>query len=264
MSAWIATAKALTIGHSRKVQCCSTDPSAHVSNNHKGVSFFCHRCGRKEFHFHGPRSIKEIMATRVAEDAIRLAPSIAMPKDAVPLDEGPQEAWQWVLRGGLTPEDATGLYGLKWHEKTRRVLIPIGPADRLTALCGRAVFGERPKYRMLAGKADSFFRSPHKDVQCTVVVEDVLSAIAVGRAGANGIAVLGTAITAEHAAAIATGTSTVVGWFDPDKAGNTAWQRLRSRMALYPVNLHRITSTEDPKALHRHVLRGLLEPYLGA
>lgn len=205
------------------------------------------------------------MATRKALDDIASHRTPTMPADAVPLADGPLEAWQWVLTGGLSPEDATEQYGMLWHEKTRRVLIPIyDPAGSMQALLGRAVFNERPKYRMLSGRADSFFRSRPRPVRCTVVVEDVLSAIAVWRAGANAVAVLGTAITPEHAAEIAAGADTVVGWFDGDPAGDKAWLRLRKRMGLWPVTLERVSTSKDPKRLHRSELRALLQPFTGA
>lgn len=255
---WIHSARSLPIGSKRKVDCCSADPSATISNGHKGVSFFCHRCGHKDWAFHADRSLAEILATQeVLTDMSRRPP--VMPRDAVTLAEGPQAGWVWVLAGGLTPEDASGLYGMRWHEPSRRVLIPIHDAKgKLVAILGRGVHGERPKYRMIAGKADSFFRTPLKPSRRTVAVEDVLSAIAVGRAGVNAVAVLGTAITPEHAAELARGADEVIGWFDGDAAGFKAWERLRKRMRLHPVKCTRIQTEQDPKALHRQALRELL------
>lgn len=151
-----------------------------------------------------------------------------------------------------------------WHEASVRVIVPVYRNGVCVALVGRAVFGERPKYLVMGGRADSFFRSPAMPSKCTVVVEDILSAIAVGRTGVNAIAVLGTAITPEHAAAIANDSTSVVGWFDDDPAGDTAWLRLRKRMALWPVELHRISTVKDPKALHRQELVRLLSPFKGA
>ncbi|SEN68716.1 Toprim domain-containing protein [Pseudorhodobacter antarcticus] len=246
----------MRIGSKQKVECCASDRSATISNGHNGVSLYCHRCGANEFQPHGERSIAEILAARQAEDVLSSQTLPHMPPDAVPLPAGPLEAWQWVLKGGLSPEDATGTYGMHWHEKTRRVLIPIyGPTGGMVGLLGRAVFKERPKYRMMSGNADTIFRAPHRDSPVVVVVEDVLSAIAVHRAGVNAVAVLGTAITPEHAAQITQSSGEVVGWFDADGAGDKAWTRLRGRMGLYPVVLTRVQTAKDPKALHRQQIR---------
>lgn len=227
------------------------------------MSLHCFRCGTDEFHPHGPRSIGEILKTRQAEDQLAARTQITMPDTAVPLSEGPPEARVWALRGGLTPEEASNDYGMRWHEDTRRVLIPIHQRGRLQGLLGRAVFGERPKYRMLGGPADTIYRLPNRADTATVVVEDILSAIAVWRAGANALAVLGTSITAVQAAEIAEGTRHVIGWFDGDKAGDAAWSKLRARMALHPVKLTRIRTSDDPKRLHRADLRRLLAQHTG-
>lgn len=153
---------------------------------------------------------------------------------------------------------------MRWHEKTRRVLIPIHQSDRLVGLLGRAVFGERPKYRMLGGPADTLFHAPHRPGEAVVVVEDILSAIAVWRAGANATAVLGTSVTPVQAAQIAERGSHIIGWFDGDAAGDRAWQRLRTKMALHPVTLSRIRTEQDPKELHRRDLRSRLTQITGA
>ena len=203
------------------------------------------------------------MATRRAEDALASQTTVTMPADAVPLTEGPAEALQWVLLGGLTPEEAQDTYGMRWHEDVRRVLIPIYKHNTLQGILGRAVYGERPKYRMLGGPADTIYRLPHRADQATVVVEDILSAIAVWRAGANAVAVLGTAITPQQAAEIAAGATDVIGWFDADKAGDAAWSKLRGRLALHPVKLKRIRTSDDPKRLHRADLRRLLAQHTG-
>lgn len=201
---------------------------------------------------------------RRATDALAAQRVPTLPADAVPLPQGPLASWQWVLRGGLSPEAASDDYGMRWHEPTRRVLIPIyGPTGAMTALLGRAVFGERPKYLMLAGDKRAIWRTPGTGT-VVVVVEDILSAIAVSRTGVSAIAVLGTALTPEHAHAIATGATHVIGWFDPDAAGKQAWLRLRARLALYPVTLARITSEKDPKLLHRKEVLALITEQIGA
>ena len=260
---WQETARTLRIGSKRKTVCCSTDRSAIISNGDHGVSFYCFRCGRNEFEQHTERSIAEILKTRRAIEDLAAQQIPKMPSTAVPLTQGPKEAWRGVLKGGLTPEQASGPFGMMWHEETRRVLIPIYRNGDLHGLLGRAVFGERPKYRMLGGPADTLYALPQHPVRVSVVVEDILSAIAVWRAGANALAVLGTTVTPVQAAEIAKGTKCVVGWFDDDPAGDKAWQTLRKRMALYPVELHRITTKQDPKRLHRSHIRGLLNKHIG-
>lgn len=235
---------------SRKITCCGTDPSAHINNSDHGVSIFCHRCGKKEFSKHGERSLAEIMATRRAEE--RLIQTASMPADAVALMEGPPAALLWVLAGGLQPEMAHERYGFRWHEASRRVVIPL---ER--GLLGRAVHGERPKYRLYG--ATSSFSLAGDPARATVVVEDVLSAIAVHRAGWPAFAVLGTAVSDFQAAQIA--APRVIGWFDDDPAGDKAWLRLRRKLALHPVTLTRVQTERDPKHIWRSEIKRILEQH---
>jgi len=245
---WTTLAKTLRIGEHRKIKCCGQGPSAIINHNDNGISIYCFRCGRKEFEPHGPRSLHEIMATRRAYEVIERAAS--MPEDAVALMAGPPEALCWVLKGGLAPEEAHSVYGFCWHEPTRLVLIPL---DR--GLIGRNVHGGQPKYKMFgAGRS---FRLTEGASGTIVVVEDVLSAIAVNRAGWASLAVLGTGFSSIQATYAA--SPLVVGWFDGDKAGDRAWVRLRQAMALYPSQIIRLRTDKDPKCIHRAEIVRLLE-----
>jgi len=190
------------------------------------------------------------MATRRADAALKESASI--PSTAVPIMDGPPAAIQWVLAGGLQPEIAYTEYGFQWDDKSNRVLIPLAKG-----VLGRSVSGAKPKYR-LYGIGDVYRVSPPEcDREALVVVEDVLSAIAVARAGWPACAVLGTSISPVVAAGLA--APEIVGWFDDDPAGNTAWTQLRKRMALWPCVLRRVTTTKDPKHVHRAELIAHLE-----
>ena len=189
------------------------------------------------------------MATRRAIH--ELASSKTMPDDAVALMDGPSAALQWVLAGGLQPEIANDTYHFRWHEGSQRVLIPLSD----NGLLGRAVRGERPKYRLF-GRGALYWATGNPS-RPLVVVEDILSAIAISRVGWPAVAVLGTSVSPEQAREIA--KPKVIGWFDGDKAGNKGWISLRKRMALYPVSVSRIVTDLDPKALHRADLIAHLE-----
>ncbi len=237
---WIDSARRLKIGDNTKIMCCGSDASAMINNGDRGVSLYCFRCGRQEWEPHGPRSLKEIMATRRAVEVIERAAS--MPPDALPLMDGPREALLWVLSGGLSPEMANDDYGFRWAPDSRLVLMPIQHG-----IIGRDVFGGRPKYRMFGQGRSYWLSEGHTGV--TVVVEDILSAIAVNRAGWTSLAILGTSISSVHAALAA--NDTVVGWFDKDAAGKRAYVRLRKSMGLHPAHVVKVFTDVDPKHLHR-------------
>lgn len=162
-----------------------------------------------------------------------------------------------MLTGGLTPEEAQDTYGFRWHPATHRVAIPIMRNDVVAGCIMRAVNkDQKPKY-LRTGPATLLWETGEGSE--VVVVEDVLSAIAVARTGRRAVAVLGTAVTPELSVQIAHNAQTVVGWFDPDKAGELAWRRLRKALALYPVRVLRVQSTQDPKRCHRAEIRRLLQ-----
>lgn len=259
---WKAEAKRLRIGQHRKVMCCGSDPSAIINNGDAGVSIYCFRCGRQDWEKHGPRSVAEIMAMRRAVEVIERAAS--MPHDALALMDSPPEALLWVLRGGLSPEMANNDYGFRYDPKTRLVLMPTDEG-----VLARDVFGGRPKYRLFGPGRSYMLRAGHTGV--TVVVEDVLSCIAVNRAGWRSLAVLGTTISSTQAAWAGSCTRKgsrpdtgriVVGWFDNDRAGDVAWIRLRKAMALHPVRVVKLTTDKDPKCYHQRTIQTLIEETL--
>jgi hypothetical protein len=238
---WQKMAKALPYGASRKVQHCGSSPAARINHSNAGISLYCFRCGEQEFIPHGPRSAAEILAARAATEELREARDI--PKRCQGLNEEgvPSEALLWTLRTGLTPEEATNVYGFKYDPKTRRVLIPLKGG-----FIARAVFMEQPKY-IRSGSMDQEVWEQRVDESNTVVItEDILSAIKVYRSGFSSIAILGTSISTTAASRIGM-YDHVICWTDGDKAGDAAWLKLRKRMALYDTTLSRIRTKDDPK-----------------
>lgn len=244
----------LRAGSKRKVAHCTNDATAYISNSNAGISLFCFRCGEKLFEPHGERSIAEILATRaVADDDINRA--WGMPNDATELSNAPEAAIVWLLQGGLLPEKAEHVWGMRWHDKTQRVLIPVlGITGAMMGLLGRALDGQKPKYKAYQGTSSLFYATYH-NADAVIVVEDILSAIAVHSAGYSAIAALGTSISPVDAGAISAVSDRVVGWFDPDPAGVNAWPKFRKRMGTHPVRVSRITSGVDPKRLPRSAIR---------
>lgn len=256
----------MPMGSSKKIKWCCHDNSTRISHSERGIYLHCFRCGETGWEKHGPRSIAEILAARARTDELRETRTI--PKDAVSVGEGPNAAIVWLLKGGVTPEQAEK-HGFKWHEATRRVLMPV-PGGFLS----RSVYNERPKYLMSAPGACLYWagttgadqedhtgdrRSGRSYRRCSILVEDILSALAIQRAGYTGAAVLGTSLDTEMATAVARRSDLVIGWFDGDKAGDKAWTLLRKRMALHPVTLKRIRTDKDPKALPRAEVARLIQ-----
>lgn len=247
---WLTLAKALRIGRTTKTQHCGTDRSALVSHNDRGYSLHCFRCHVREFSPHGERSLREIMEQRRQADI--LGQSEGIPDHATTCEHWPHHVAAWVLRCNLPLEAACYEFGFRFDVRSGRLLIPlIGQAGFL----GRATRGEKPKWRIYGTGSSYALLSGQQGY--LVVVEDVMSAIAVNRAGWPALAILGTSITEAHAQIMA--VPNLVCWFDSDSAGNEAWIKLRKRMALWPTKLTRIMTKRDPKFIHRAEIKVLLE-----
>ncbi len=252
MQDWQAIAKALPVGQSRKVLHCGSSPAAKVSQNGAGLLMHCFRCGETEFIPHGPRSTAEILAARQATESLSQARCI--PARAIHLTDPqcPSTALLWPLRAGLTPETASSVYGMRYDPVTQRVLIPLKEG-----FLARAVNNERPKYIKAGAKDTETYCLFDKGGDLVIVTEDILSAIAVNRAGFNSIAVLGTSFSATITAEIGA-FSTVICWTDADKAGDEAFVKLRKRLRLYDTKLLRIRTEKDPKQVHKAQIKAII------
>lgn len=254
---WQELANALTTGSKRKFLHCGSTPAARVWKSQFGIGFKCYRCHEDDFEKFGQRSIADVLEARTALSAIDER-ATKIPPGAVPLDaEGvPHAALLWVLKTGLTPEAAALSYGMQWHEDTRRVFIPIGS----DAILARAVYKEdTPKYKLFGRMKSAVFTMQGKSP--LVVVEDILSAIKVNRAGYSTAAVLGTSVTPENAAQLASMHADIVLWLDPDKAGMSGRSAIKKSLGLYPVNVlyARSTITTDPKYQSREQIQATIE-----
>ena len=248
---WQEKARQLTLGQKRKIPHCNTDASAYISNNAKGVSLHCFRCGENKFEPHRRLSASELLAMRSVdkEEAERPYPDVV----ELYADGVPSSAHVWLLKAGLTPERATDEYGIAWSPRSSRVVVPIlhngEPTGQWT---GRAVDGRKPKYLMPRGSVGSYWYGLRGDRASCVVVEDVLSAIRVYEAGYSSMAVLGTTISL-GAATILSRTS-VIGWFDGDKAGRDGYVKLRKALGPFGIKPKRVQTERDPKTYSRKAI----------
>ena len=248
---WQEQAKLLPTDGKIKIVCCGNSPSALISNNRKGIRYHCFRCTDfNGFEPHGERSVAEILKARNAVEELKAVREI--PERCIPLNysEVPLAAHVWVLQGGLTPEDAYNLYGMKYDPFLRRVIIPLREG-----FLSRALYDDRPKY-IKSSLTEAY--ELYRDNSAVVVTEDILSAIKVHKAGYNSIAILGTAVSITIAHNIAQYKEAVI-WTDDDKAGRDAYKKLKKRLSLYPIKVRRILTAEDPKRINLNTIKQLME-----
>ncbi len=244
------------MGSKRKIACCTNAATAYISNSDAGVSFYCFRCGERDFVKHDQRSIAEIAATRRREELLmRDQTSLTMPDDAVSLTEAPDRAIVWLLQGGLLPERAEHVFGFRWHDGLQRVLFPVVDARGFTSgISGRSVDpAMRPKYKVFKGSASLYWALRPRSLDI-VLVEDVLSALAVYSAGFSAVALSGTSLTAADALKIDEHVplgGKVIIWTDPDAAGDHGAATVRKRFKLTGATVVRVQSEVDPKRVHQ-------------
>lgn len=258
---WLDSAKLLDINQRRKIAHCTNEPTAYIANNLKGYSLYCFRCGEKLFHPVDSRSLKELRAASMAAlDGLKQF--TGMPPDAIGLEFAPEQALVWLLNGGLTPEVAEHVHGIKWHDASKRLLMPVRDAAlKDVGLVARAVNGERPKYKMIQGKPTLHFPiKPNRLVM--VLTEDILSAIAVASAGYDAAAILGTSVAPQDTAQLTVLATTIVSFTDPDKAGRDAYVKMRMAFGVHGSRLVRAKADKDPKYLSRDAIREAIDEAL--
>lgn len=250
---WQQQASKLRIGQSKKVPCCGSGPSTYISYTQHGLRIGpCFRCGYKDFVPHKERSAAQIMAARRLPEPSK---SASMPTSAVSMYEPsvPSYARLFVLLSGITPEEATDEYGIKYDPERDRVLFPINEG-----FLSRRVspWDTSPKW-IKYGASETTYHALHRDHELLVTVEDVLSGLVVWRAGFSSIVLLGTAIS-DGAAVAMDPYRRILCWTDGDKAGDQAFRRLRKRMALFGKIPERIRTASDPKLVHASEIRRII------
>ena len=254
---WQEIASTLSTGTKRKFHHCGKDAAASVWKSAQGIGFRCYRCDDSAFEAFGVRSISEVMEARDAVNRIDIR-TTRIPDGSTRLDDAevPSEAQLWVLRAGITPTEASTVYGFRWNKETRRVFIPVNP----DAVLARAVFkDDKPKYKLFGKLSQTAYTVQGKDP--LVIVEDVLSAIKVGKAGYKAAAILGTSVSPTILAPLAMRQRDIVIWLDPDKAGMVGRGHIKKALAVYPakVRFARTTDARDPKYVSQADIRTVIE-----
>ena len=253
MQKWIDVAQSLPAGRRVRIPCCKADNSLLVSHSLKGYNAYCFRCGFSEFVPHGIRRIADINRHK-AEFAIKQS-GVKLPKDYT-LDV-PVEAALWYMKVGISPELARQ-YEIGYTPSLHRVVLPVRDIETgaLDAVQMRAIRSfDKPKYLNPTGPAVAqavFWSGPPDGV--AIVVEDILSAIRVGRVAPTA-SILGTSMTDERASRIATRVHTAILWLDPDKAGREGRINAYRQLAMQGVKVFKVSTDLDPKYYNNDEIR---------
>jgi DNA primase len=237
-----------------------------VSNEERGYRAYCFRCGPRGFVAHGDFSIDQLRRRR-EEFALLQEAHVRLPKDFT--TEIPPNEAVWLYRAGVSTEIARH-YGFGFSVSLKRVVLPVYSDGALVGFTARSTVGAKPKYieRMVSANA-VFIADPATSLPPTddwpegsgpdvVFVEDILSAVRVGRIAKRCMALLGTSANAEQLCGAGLSNGTVHVWLDPDRPGRVAAHKLERTLALQGYKTKRIRTDKDPKYYSNREIRRLL------
>lgn len=257
---WLEIAKSIPQGSRLRTRCgepgCGKDNSQLVSHDEHGYRAWCFRCRIPKFESHGLRSI-ELIERHRKERAIQRAVAVTLPEDYTL--QVPPRAAIWYYKYGISAELAA-MYGIGYTPELDRVVLPVYESGDLVAVQMRAVDPARKmKYlNPLGPKVSSAIFESAPATGVTVVVEDILSAIKVGRVH-HATSILGTNMTDQRALKIAQRNNTVLLWLDGDKAGKRGAVAAEKQLRLLGVNVVRITTADDPKTYSLEEIRSIIK-----
>lgn len=256
---WVELAKKLPVDGRIRTKCvemCGTDESQLVSRNTKGYNRYCFRCKAHAFVSSGLRSIEDI---KRAKEALR---ELHTGKLTLPTDftlDIPDKAATWFYKYGISAELAMH-YGIGYSPVLERVVIPVYDAGDLVSMQMRAIHDwQKPKYINPKTTMNNvlFYAGARAGSTCTVLTEDILSAIKVGRVH-HATSILGTNLSDAKAAKIAKDNLKVYIWLDGDKAGIDGANHARNQLNLLGVQTDLIRTDKDPKEYSLEDIRRII------
>lgn len=230
-----------------------TDRPLIVTRTPKGWKWYCHRCGEKGFRSIAnlsPAEFKKWREQPVAERQV--AEQVELPRDFT--REIPPEGMAWLHKAGLTREDIQTIRA-GYSSVMHRVILPVYKDGELVYWQGRGLQGpfepgRNPKYMNVKarGRKDVYFiyRPAAADEDRAVLVEDILSAVRVGRAlGVTTYALLYAYVPNDLILKLSKRYIRIIVWLDPDKSGYMA--RMVNKWRSFGIDLVAVYTDKDPK-----------------
>lgn len=172
--------------------------------------------------------------------------SVHLPYDIT--DELPTSSLVWLRMFGVTQQEIQK-YGLCWSPKYDRLVLPVRDENGKLVYWQGRYFGldkRQPKYINTRCSRGNVWFDTGGDFQITVLVEDILSALAVFRTGkARAIALLGSFISDNLIVKLLSEGKQVCVWLDRDKRCESI--AFTKRLNVFGVTAKTISTVKDPK-----------------
>ena len=193
----------------------------------------------------------------INEAALKVNLKLELPNDFT--NDIPLNGRLWLYAGGIA-ESIWKEYNLGYSKSMDRVVLPVynREGNLIWYQCRALHKGQKPKYiQPSLPRENVLFRSIERptDDKGVVVVEDILSAIRVGK-HIQTYSLLGTKITNAQATRIGQ-VDRVRIWLDPDKAGRKGSYNIRKTLGLI-TEVTTISTTKDPKELSDQEIEEIL------
>lgn len=238
-----------------------------VTRTTKGFLMWCHSCHKKKFVPHGGGIMYPAYSECMRSGKKFLAKLRAMPEEqdiqntvvVLPPDfttEIPTAARLWLHKYGITQEEIKQ-FKFGYSPRYERLILPVyDEAGTLVYWQGRYFgTGNSPKYFNVrsTSRQEVWFDtiSTGGDSNVIVLVEDIVSAIAVARSGVRAIALLGSYLMdslTEYLVSLSSLSNDrqVCVWLDPDKRSSCA--QFAKRLVSFGVKARAVLSSDrDPK-----------------
>ena len=224
-----------------------------VTRISQGFKYYCHRCKEKGVRFTKELSPSEWKAWQNASKKV-VPEHTAVYKVELPhgfTRDIPATGLGWLYEYDLSDEEI-GYYGFGYSPLLNRVILPVYRGNDLVYWQGRnlgEVTDRNPKYMNVKafGRKDVYFEAPGIPERLTnacVVVEDILSAVKVGRQ-LDCFGLLYAYIPDTLIRQLSYAYDKVILWLDPDKAMRMLRKVLGYRAM--GMNVVMVESGQDPK-----------------
>lgn len=258
---WINLAEKLPTGQKTRSKCpanCGDGNTLIINHNIKGFSCHCFRCDFNDFVGKGQQTLAEISrVNELNESASKIHLKVELPNDYT--TDIPLHGRLWLYKGGIS-ESVWREAKIGYSPQLDRVILPVYDNNNKLVWfqCRALLKGQKPKYMQPAASRESvLYRSGiTSDLSQAIIVEDILSAIRVGKHKPT-FSLLGTKITTAQAVQLSKYRSVSM-WLDPDKAGVSGSYSIKKTLGLL-TDVRTISTDKDPKELSDVEIKQILE-----
>lgn len=230
--------------------------SAHcfvITRKRNGFSMWCHRCHTKYWiPVKSPSSSAILNELHKRAADTKQSASVVTRKVTLPSDfttDIPASGLLWLRTYGVG-EDEIRKYRFGYSPRLDRLILPVFRDGELVFWQGRNLSSDttRPKYMNVRSQRSDIVLFVNNHTSKVVLVEDILSCLAVARAGVSAVALLGSYVKMDllRDVLVDTDIECIKVWLDPDKRQEACKYAKQLRALGYSASPV-ILAEQDPK-----------------